>query len=408
MAITDKNKSTFERLQELKQLYESGILTKEEMEAEKADILGQEKPLEEEPEQPQACEEQADGEPGDASDCVEDFEQEIENNQKRNRLIAIAVAFVIVIAVIASYSTCNGGDTSDTVAVDTTYTETADANLATTTEYYAGTQAALETALADNPTVTDFFAIPEISEAVQNECGREFYDFLLSKIAPCKDVHIDLNKSEGYDDEGTTYSAYFNLKGDEDGSVAFSYNVGDEVAAVTLTLDGSKVNPDGTFALAEGSKWKLTYENDEFGDPIESKPRIYVEGENEYVSESLYMTVLKETPGQIVFFYELPWSDIHDVNKLTAIKIKNKDDGTVYSVSNCRYFKDHCILPEEDSKYIRQLCDSSPSASFSIRFEISNYDLLMDTEETSAVFDFDNGRAYGLSNALNHYFRRAF
>lgn len=50
MAITDKNKPTFERLQELKQLYESGILTKEEMEAEKADILGQEKPREEEPE----------------------------------------------------------------------------------------------------------------------------------------------------------------------------------------------------------------------------------------------------------------------------------------------------------------------------------------------------------------------
>lgn len=58
MAITDKNKSTFERLQELKQLYESGILTKEEMEAEKADILGQEKPSEEEPEQQSTNEEQ--------------------------------------------------------------------------------------------------------------------------------------------------------------------------------------------------------------------------------------------------------------------------------------------------------------------------------------------------------------
>lgn len=408
MAITDKNKPTFERLQELKQLYESGILTKEEMEAEKADILGQEKPLEEEPEQPQDGEEQADGEPGDASYVVEDFEQEIEGNRKRNRLIVVAVTLVVAIVLISQLPGHDGGSTSYAVAVDTTYNETAVVDSVVTTEYYTGTQAILEKALADNPTVTDFFAIPEISEAVQNGYGREFYDFLISKIAPCKDVHIGLNKSEGNYYEGTTYSAYFDLKEEDNCSVAFSYNVDDEVAAVTLILGDSKVNPDGTFALAEGSKWKLTYENDEFGDPIESKPRIYVEGENEYVSESLYMTVLKENPSQIVFYYELPWSDIHDVNKLTAIKIKDKADGTVYSVSNCRYFKDHCILPEEDSKYIRQLCDSSPSASFSIRFEISNYDLLMDTENRSAVFDFDNGRAYGLSNALNHYFRRAF
>lgn len=40
MAITDKNKSTLERLQALKQLYVAGILSKEEMEAEKAEILG--------------------------------------------------------------------------------------------------------------------------------------------------------------------------------------------------------------------------------------------------------------------------------------------------------------------------------------------------------------------------------
>lgn len=40
MAVTDKNKSTVERLKDLKSLYESGILTKEEVEAEKAVILG--------------------------------------------------------------------------------------------------------------------------------------------------------------------------------------------------------------------------------------------------------------------------------------------------------------------------------------------------------------------------------
>ena len=42
MAITDKNKPTLERLKELKSLYDAGILTKEEMEAEKDEILGKE------------------------------------------------------------------------------------------------------------------------------------------------------------------------------------------------------------------------------------------------------------------------------------------------------------------------------------------------------------------------------
>ena len=40
MAITDNNKPTIDRLKDLKNLYEAGILTQEEMEAEKAEILG--------------------------------------------------------------------------------------------------------------------------------------------------------------------------------------------------------------------------------------------------------------------------------------------------------------------------------------------------------------------------------
>lgn len=408
MAITDKNKSTFERLQELKQLYESGILTKEEMEAEKADILGQEKPREEEPEQPQASEEQPKNNPKVVLKGTDDTKAVDGNALNKKIMIGAAVMLVAIIALLASLSTCNGRSTDNGVVYDTAADDTTTVDTIAITEYYNDTQAALEKALADNPTVTDFFAIPEISEAVQNECGREFYDFLLSKIATCKDMRIGLVKSGDDYSAETTYWAYFDIKGEDDSSVSFLYSASDEEVTVTLILGDNKVNPDGTFALAEGNKWKLTHENDEFGDPIESKALVYVEGENEYVSERLYMTVSKENPEQIVFYYELPWSDIHDVNKLTAIKIKDKADGSVYNVSNCRYFKDHCILPEEDSKYIRQLCDSSPSASFSIRFEISNYDLLMDTENRSAVFDFNNGRAYGLSNALNHYFRRAF
>ena len=41
MTMTDKNKSTVERLNELKQLYDAGLLTETEMEAVKAEILGE-------------------------------------------------------------------------------------------------------------------------------------------------------------------------------------------------------------------------------------------------------------------------------------------------------------------------------------------------------------------------------
>lgn len=43
MSITDKNKSVLNRLKDLQSLYEAGILTKEEMETEKAEILGSNK-----------------------------------------------------------------------------------------------------------------------------------------------------------------------------------------------------------------------------------------------------------------------------------------------------------------------------------------------------------------------------
>ena len=41
MTMTDKNKSTVEKLSELKQLYDAGLLTETEMEAVKAEILGE-------------------------------------------------------------------------------------------------------------------------------------------------------------------------------------------------------------------------------------------------------------------------------------------------------------------------------------------------------------------------------
>lgn len=408
MAITDKNKSTFERLQELKQLYESGILTKEEMEAEKTDILGQEKPHEEKPEQPSAKPEQPSEGPKAVFKGADKAETADETALNKKILIGAGIVLVVIMAFFASLSTCNGGSKDYEAVNDTVSNDTVAVDTISTIGYYTGMQAVLEKVVADNPTVTDFFAIPEISEAVQNEYGREFYDFLLSKIVPCKDMRIELDKYEdGYDAE-TIYSTYFNLKGKDDGSVEFSYDVSDAVMTVTLKLDGSEVNPDGTFALVEGSKWKLGYEEDEFGDPIESKAYVYVEGETDYMSSDLKIAVMKENENQVIFFHELPWSDIHDNHSMESIKIKDKNKGSVYEVKDGDYFLTRSILSEKDSRYIRILCDSSPSVSFSIRFDIMDYELFRDTKYSHTIFNFDNGRAYGLSNALNHYFHRAF
>lgn len=408
MAITDKNKSTFERLQELKQLYDAGILNKEEMEAEKAKILNQDTHGIDKTTQSSASLEQQNKSPKVVYKGADDKET-VQGKGHNKKLLIFSISLLTTfIVLLAALSTCNGGEPDYVIEADTTYTDTAFVDSPSATEYYTGTQAVLETALADNPTVADFFALPEISEAVQNEYGREFYDFLMTKIASCKDANIGLDKTEGHYYEETTYSAYFNLKGGDDGSVAFLYNVGDDVAEVTLKLGGSKVNPDGTFALEEGSKWKLDFEKDEFGDPIQGKPHIYVEGETDYLSSDLQIAVLKENENQIVFYYELPWTDYYDNHELNSIKIKNDESGSVYDVKDCRYYLDHCILSEEDSRYLRKLCDSSPSVSFSIRFDITDYELFMDTKHSHTVFDFDNGRAYGLSNALKHYFHKAF
>ena len=83
---------------------------------------------------------------------------------------------VAVIAAIISLSTCHGDSTAEAIAMDSVYTDMPTTDAAATTEYYTGLQAVLETALAEKPMVDDFFAMPEISEAVQNEYGRKFYD----------------------------------------------------------------------------------------------------------------------------------------------------------------------------------------------------------------------------------------
>ena len=84
-------KSNIDKLMELKQLYEQGILTKEEMEAEKAKILNASTPKDESPNNEIPPVEDADSSFASTSD---------EENHGRNKVI-IGIAAVIVVAIVA-------------------------------------------------------------------------------------------------------------------------------------------------------------------------------------------------------------------------------------------------------------------------------------------------------------------
>ena len=88
-------KSNIDKLMELKQLYEQGILTKEEMEAEKAKILNASTPKDESPNNEIPPVEDADSSFASTSD---------EENHGRNKvIIGIAAAIVVAIVVIIGF-----------------------------------------------------------------------------------------------------------------------------------------------------------------------------------------------------------------------------------------------------------------------------------------------------------------
>lgn len=419
MAITDKNKSTIDRLKELQTLYEKGILTRKEMESEKMEILGSidkaNTENENSKEMPQTIKTSANNanitiSPNKSNNIQAKSHINKKSTKKMSHLsIIYAIVFVVIILIILliSNKSCSNS-TADESSFDEISTADTAAYKSVSSEKIPPIQEIMENTKVTNMTITNFFAVSEISKAIQDKYGKDFYSFIIKKISPYKDKYIDIEKStDRYD--YTSYSFTFYLfKEDDNSFIYFNYDAWRDAIDVTLSLAGGNVNADGTYALRDGTKWKLGHESDEFDDPIEDKALIYVEGETDYVSCELHMAVLQNNHNQILFFYELPWSDAHDYHRMKSIKIKNKNDGTVYNIKKCTYYKDHCILSEEDSRYIIDLCDSNPDVSFSVRFDINNYDLFIENETSYAIFDFDNGRAYGLSNAINHYFKRAF
>ena len=416
MAITDKNKSTVERLKELSVLYEAGALTREEMEAEKAEILGKKDDYnniknKNNVSDNNTAEDEAAQNVG-TSPCLYDDEgqKHIETNAPKSLshkvVIGIAIVAVILIAILANtYTGEDSGASGEVIPTDSTLTYENFTN-ATDTFFYSETHRAIDDAATSTTSVAEFFAMPEIANAVQNEYGLDYFNFLKGIVSSCNNINLDIEKNSDGDGSVTSYTFSAHLDADNQWHIDGTYDVQADKLHLFLSSNGNVVTPDGTFALAEGSKWKLGFEKDEFGDPINEKAYVYVDGKTDDFSSHLRIAIPMNDENQVIFYYELFVSDMYDHHYL-SIKVKDKTDDTVYEIKGGDCFLDHYVLTEKDSRYIRQLCDGNPSGSFSIRLDITDYDYF-GSDKSYTIMDFDNGRAYGANNAIAHYFKRAF
>lgn len=255
-------------------------------------------------------------------------------------------------------------------------------------------------------TLSTFLQIGCIADRIKSDYGENYFNFLLqclkdytkpiSVLSPDED-HYYIDAMPSYNNAETYISIYYD---NSNNSLNANIRVADSI-----------VNSDGTFALNEGSKWEGKYlEYDEFGDPIKDKAFIAVYNSDLNYMNSTYIAVMKGDEDHVRFYYDLPWyPGRFDNNKILSIKIKNKNDGTVRELSNYKYNTKYCILSEEDSRYIKEMCDSNPQISFCIRYEVISYDWFPDSDDIEVcTIDFDNGLAYGLNNAIMAYFYRVF
>ena len=406
-ASSNYDNSKTKQLLELKSLLDKGLLTQEEFNNEKRKILNKNNVSDNNTAEDEAAQNVG------TSPCLYDDEgqKHIETNAPKSLshkvVIGIAIVAVILIAILAN--TCTGEDSGasgEVIPTDSTLTYENFTN-ATDTFFYSETHRAIDDAATSTISVAEFFAMPEIANAVQNEYGLDYFNFLKGVVSSCNNINLDIEKNSDGDGSVASYAFSTPLDADEHWWIRGTYDVQADNLHLSLSSNGNIVNPDGTFALHEGSKWKLGYEKDEFGDPIKEKAYVYVEGESDDFSSHLLIAIPMNNESQVIFYYELPQSDIYD-NHYLSIKVKDKTDDSIYEIKEGECFLKHYILTEKDSRYIRQLCDGHPSGSFSIRFDIVDYDLFYGGEKNYTIVNFDNGRAYGASNAIAHYFKRAF
>lgn len=255
-------------------------------------------------------------------------------------------------------------------------------------------------------TLSTFLQIGCIADRIKSDYGENYFNFLLqclkdytkpiSVLSPDED-HYYIDAMPSYNNAETYISIYYD---NSNNSLNANIRIADYI-----------VNTDGGFTLEEGSKWEVKWlEYDEFGDPIKDKVFIAVYNDDLNYMNSTYIAVMKGDENHVRFYYDLPWyPGRFDNNKILSIKIKNKNDGTVRELSNYKYNTKYCILSEEDSRYIKKMCDSNPQISFCIRYEVISYDWFPDSDDIEVcTIDFDNGLAYGLNNAIMAYFYRVF
>ena len=255
-------------------------------------------------------------------------------------------------------------------------------------------------------TLSTFLQIGCIADRIKSDYGENYFNFLLqclkdytkpiSVLSPDED-HYYIDAMPSYNNAETYISIYYD---NSNNSLNANIRIADYI-----------VNTDGGFTLEEGSKWEVKWlEYDEFGDPIKDKVFIAVYNDDLNYMNSTYIAVMKGDENHVRFYYDLPWyPGRFDNNKILSIKIKNKNDGTVRELSNYKYNTKYCILSEEDSRYIKEMCDSNPQISFCIRYEVISYDWFPDSDDIEVcTIDFDNGLAYGLNNAIMAYFYRVF
>lgn len=255
----------------------------------------------------------------------------------------------------------------------------------------------------------DFVRKKCVSDRIKESYGNNFYDFIVSYLQKNNSPSSIMGENE----PGNNDRWFINAILDSDNYYQFmlSYNLLDDVLKASMSINGNNINADGTFALIEGSQWKGKYlEFDKFGDPIKDKVFVAVSNSDDNYQNSAQIAVMKGDESHVRFYYDLPFHPAYfDNNKLRSIELKNKQDDSIRKLTGYKYDTKHCILSEEDSRYLMDLCNSDSHVSFSIRFVVLNYDWFPDSSDAEAVvIDFDNGLAYGLSNAINAYFYRAF
>lgn len=273
---------------------------------------------------------------------------------------------------------------------------------------------ALEKAEKEKLNISEFYSIDEISSAIKNKYGENYYAFLKQQVSD-QTIPINIERQhDQFDEKDDEYYSHCILNSEPNRTeVQFRYNMYADTFDIVLGKEFnnyiSYVNPDGTFFRSNVGEWEVTHlEYDEFNDPIEDKIFIAINRGN--LLYELNLGIMYGDKNHIRFYYELPWQpNVFNTHKIISIKIKDKNDGNIRVLSNYEYDLKHCILSKEDSQYLKELCDSDPSVSFSIRFETISYNWIPDPDNIEVTnFHFNDGAAYGLSEAYNASFYRAF